>query len=823
MAAPSTPPHCLCVRPPTRRQHADLLALLDGLGVPALDVAGREVCGVNGAAGEAGLHESCCTGWRSCPPPALDGRLDWEAMVAGAPAGVVVLSDAGDIQQINAAFATALGHRAEDLRGTPFRDLVPPAAHARLDQAMERLRIEPVRRTGRWTLLHRDGRPVPFQGAAAGLRGGDAGPGGFVGVCIDLTPEARAGEGVRSSEARFRVAFDNATVGMAMLDAQRRFTLANAALAALFGLPAERIVGRAYADLVDVPADAPEDELGGAPGERRRAERTFGQGRGGVAEVGVTALGDPVDGVAGYALVFEELTARREAERALRDSEARYRLLLQSSPNIVWLTDHAGNVVWISEQWTRATGRSFDEGLGARWLEAVHPDDLAGVEAAWTRAWGDKAAYAMEHRMRHEDGTWRWVLCRGVPVLAADGALDHYFGTVTDIDEVKAAEEAVRSSQHLQAVGQLAGGVAHEVNNMMAVVMGYASLLGPSFRAGDGRAAHVREILDAAGRTATFTRQLLAFGRRQVLQPVTLDLNQVVRGIAPMIQRLMTSRIELRLELARGPQWVHVDRAQMEQVLVNLALNARDAMPDGGTLIVQTREETHRARRVLGFPRDTVEPGTYVVLDVRDTGTGMEPAVLARAVEPFFTTKPLGQGTGLGLSTVHGILRQSGGWLALHSEGGQGTRVEALLPRAAPPAAQARATDEGGPCGAVGTETILVVDDEAAVRRVLAKAVEDAGFHALAASNGREALEVLRGERRVDLLIADLVMPGMGGRELGRLARDVRPTLKVLHVSGHPGEEVVRLGLLEEGAPLLEKPFAAGQLTEAVRRLLDEA
>jgi signal transduction histidine kinase len=421
---------------------------------------------------------------------------------------------------------------------------------------------------------------------------------------------------------------------------------------------------------------------------------------------------------------------------------------------------------------------------------------------------------------RAQDDGPRTFLASYYPVPATDGRTEWVGCMVSEVTERRRAGELLVQAERMEAIARVAGGVAHEVNNMMTVITGFSGFLEGSLPAGDPRADDVAEIHRAADRAAGITRQLLAYSRQQVLQPTRLDLNALVQQSVPMFARLLGPGVHIELDQAPEVPRVRADQTQFEQVLVNLVLNARDAMAGQGTLTVTTEtfvlEESQRAHGLsVRMPA-----GRYARLTVSDTGTGMDAATRARVFEPFFTTKPSGQGSGLGLATVYGIVKQSGGYIWVYSEVGHGTAFKIYLPEftgslAELPPAEVLLSPRGA-------ETILIVEDEAAVRRMAARALAAQGYAVLEAENGAEALEVLaRGGSPIDLVLTDVVMPLVNGRELGERLAVERPGLRVLFMSGYTDDDIVRRGLLRPGSPFLQKPFMPGDLSRKVREVLD--
>jgi len=463
---------------------------------------------------------------------------------------------------------------------------------------------------------------------------------------------------------------------------------------------------------------------------------------------------------------------------------------------------------------------------GARWwAENVHPEDLPAVLQSFPSPY-ERDHLVLEFRFRRQDGRYLWVRDERRLLRDADGRPTEIVGSWTNVTERVELEEKLRVAQKLEAIGRLAGGVAHDFNNMLMVISGNGEMLDRALPAEGSERALLGEIREAAERSASLTRQLLAFSRTQVLAPRVYELEAVVTGIETMLRRLIGEDVTLVCELDRSTGHVLVDRSQLEQVIVNLAVNARDAMPRGGTLTVATSaielDET-ACRSLAGLA-----PGAFARLEVRDTGCGMQPEVVERIFEPFFTTKPVGTGTGLGLSTVFGIVKQSGGHIDVRSAEGEGASFAIYLPRvAAPdvgPAAHAADAAAATAPAAHGRETVLVVEDESGVRRVVRLALEKQGYKLLVAGSGREAVALAEQHPdTIDLLLTDLVMPEMSGSELAGILRARRPGLAVLLMSGYVEDDFVRHGVVSEEVAFLHKPFTLAELAAKVRATLDAA
>jgi PAS domain S-box-containing protein len=512
---------------------------------------------------------------------------------------------------------------------------------------------------------------------------------------------------------------------------------------------------------------------------------------------------------------------RRAAEAALRRSEANLRAIFHNAIQDFVLLDRHGVVLTLNKaasNWANwVTGQDVSEG-------DVLADLLPpGIVGEWTEFFDRALAgetVTLERRVTNVAGADRWFEAHLIPVVAEDGGIIGVCLSVVNIDERKRTEENLRRVERLQAIGRLAGGVAHEVNNMMTVVLGLSEFLLRDLPRGDRRHEDVSEISRAADRAANITRQLLAFSRQQVMQPRPLDISAVVQGTHGMLSRMLGPSHQMRLDLAPMLSSVRADPNQLEQVLLNLVLNARDAMPSGGTITVETRSvmlDDDYMRRHAGVE---IPHGPYNALIVSDTGHGMEPEVQHRIFEPFFTTKPLGEGTGLGLSTAYGIVKQSGGYIWVYSEPGLGTTFKVYLPAYSEKASASPGAAREAPAG--GSETLLVVEDEEMVRLLACRVLRERGYTVHEAAHGGEALELLsRTTRMPDLVVSDVVMPTMGGRELGSHLRERAPDLPVLYMSGFTGEDVVRRGLLDPGVPFQQKPFHPDALAKQVRDLLD--
>jgi PAS domain S-box-containing protein len=645
---------------------------------------------------------------------------------------------------------------------------------------------------------------------------------------------------------------------------------------------------------------------------------------------------------------FRDITESKRGEQEIRFNERRYRSLVEATAAIVWDTPASGEFEVAQPAWSKFTGQSFEELRGWGWLNAIHLDDRAETARVWSAAVADRTGYAVEHRLRARDQTYRNMQVRAVPILAEDGAIRQWIGVHTDITERKQAEAALRllnsaveqskeaimitdaeldlpgpriifvnsaftqmtgytsaelagktprifqgprtdrsvlqrlrhnlgrgenfageainyrkdgtefflewqvapirdaggkithfvavehditerkqiearlfQSQKMETVGKLAGGIAHEFNSILTAILGQSELLLGDLPAGNPLVKNATEINKAAGRAATLTRQLLAYGRKQFLQTEILDLNRVVAGMEEMLKHLVGVDVDVRIVPDLDLQPVQADAGQIEQVIMNLAVNARDAMPRGGKLTLETATVTLDAEYVSHFPESEVKAGDYVMLAISDTGTGMGDAVKARLFEPFFSTKGVGQGTGLGLSTCYGIVKQSGGHISAYSEPGRGTTFKIYLPqveRQKPPAAALAPPELPR-----GTENILLVEDDPALREMAGGLLRRLGYMVFTAANGVEALSLKQelATGHIDLLFTDVVMPHMSGRELADRVQALSPHTKILFTSAYAENAIAHQGVLNPGVALLQKPFTPLALARKIREALD--
>jgi PAS domain S-box-containing protein len=508
----------------------------------------------------------------------------------------------------------------------------------------------------------------------------------------------------------------------------------------------------------------------------------------------------------------------KRAETVLRESEERFRQLAENISEFFWMTDPAKeNFLYVSPAYERIWGRSCKSLLEepGSFFDAIHPDDRPRVLNTLQAESG--VPYELEYRIVRPDCSVRWIRDRSFPVRDDAGQMIRIAGMAEDVTEKRQREMQLRQSQKMQAIGRLAGGVAHDFNNLLSVIFGHSALLAASFPSQERLRDSVAEINRAAERGAALTQQLLAFGRRQVVEPKVLDLGLVLAESRNVLKQLIGEDVRLTMVLSHGVSRVNIDPGQINQVLRNLALNARDVMPQGGELTVETSNIDFDAASATVHPER--QPGPYVLLTVTDTGYGMTPEVQAHIFEPFFSTKD--DRTGLGLSVVDGIVKQNGGHLSVVSRPGLGTTFSIYLPAAEElvDGSSQNALSKPVP----GNETILLVEDEDPVREVTALLLESLGYRVLQVSGAEEALNLVQRNRtKIDLLLTDVIMPGMSGRELAEAFRVYDPGVKVLFQSGHTDDIMVRHSILNAEVAFLQKPFSLDSLAKKIRELFDQ-
>ncbi|AWM39442.1 Blue-light-activated protein [Gemmata obscuriglobus] len=743
------------------------------------------------------------------------------AVVEGTTDAVFVKDREGRYLLANPATAAFLRRPAEDIIGRTDAELMPPD-EARQVRAHDLQAMAADRAVSIEEQLVLGGTRHAFLSTKAAYRTASGAVVGVIGISRDVTERNRLATERDALLARLQLQIGRMPLAYVLFDTDLRIVDWNPAAERMFGYTREEALGRDGLELA-------------APSFRPTAERLLGRIRGGdmtvhpvgenvrkdgrviVCEWYNTPLMDPDGRYTGLLSLGQDVTARVAAEEALRQRDRAIHAVTQG----IVITDarRPGHpIVFVSPGFERLTGYSAAEALGrnCRFLQGKDTDPAAVDRLR--DALRDERACTVELLNYRKDGTAFWNELSLSPVRDGGDRVTQFVGVLTDVTQRRALEEQFRQAQKMEAIGQLAGGIAHDFNNLLTVINGFSELTLRQLPTDDPCQPLVTEIRDAGERATRLTRKLLTFSRKEVVEPVVLDLNATVDGARGMLRWLLGEGVRLVVKSDPRLDRVRADAGHVEQVILNLAVNARDAMPHGGTLTVGTANVTSDGPSGPG----RVPAGRYVRLSVADTGVGMTEEIQAKIFEPFFTTKAIGQGTGLGLSTVYGIVQQTGGHIRVTSAPGRGATFEVYFPSAGRDPADAQAAHAAEPGGPTGRGTVLVVEDDDRVRRLARIALQRFGYTVLDAPSAEEALRVCeRPEPPIDLLLTDVVMPGMGGRELAEVVARLRPGIKVLYVSGYADDAVVRHGVLRAEVAFLQKPFTPAALAEKVRSVLE--
>jgi PAS domain S-box-containing protein len=741
-----------------------------------------------------------------------------------------LIDTTGKLLEVNNAYCTMSGYAREELLQMRVADLELLESE---QEVVDHIRRVVQQGCDRFETQHRrkDGRVLDVE---CSVTFQDTEGGHFVCFLRDITERKRTEQSLRESEERFRKLLEMAPLPLAFVTEDGAITFRNQRFVSVFGYTAEDVPTvsewwqRAYPDpeYRQWAIDTWETVVRVSIAEGRdikptEANITCKNGEVRIVEVSGITMGDKV------LATFIDVTERKRTEQSLRESEQRFRNVVESAP-VGMFIDTDGLFRYLNPAALALFGAEQAEQIvGQTVLERIHPDSrTAASERARQVAEERKPVPFLEERYLRLDGTELDVEVTAIPFSFQErnGAIvfaRDISERKREEDKRKVLEQQLLHALKMKAVGRLAGGVAHDFNNLLTVIQGYTEMLQDALPTHAPLRRNTQEILKAADRAASLTRQLLAFGRKQILCPVVLDLNSLIDETSKMLERIIGEDIEVQVRPA-DPLWaIEADSDQIVQVLMNLCVNARDAMPQGGTLTIATENVTINEAHTGEAPPFVV-PGQYVSVSVADTGIGISKEVQEQIFEPFFTTKTSPTGTGLGLATVYGIVKQSGGNVWVDSELGQGARFTVYLPRVRG-AISTESSPEAGACLG-GTETILVAEDEESLRNAVCEFLQSLGYKILAAGSGQQALSLAaQVEEPIDLLITDLVMPKISGRELSQVLGSLRLGLKTIYMSGHTEDAVLRHGIHELGNAFLQKPFSLRRLARQVRDTLDVA
>jgi PAS domain S-box-containing protein len=741
-------------------------------------------------------------------------------LINASPLAIISFDRDGTVRSWSSAAEQMFGWTAAEVIGKRY-PLIPRGAEPEFKTNFEHLVHGGVLRNVQAVRQRKDGSEIEVTLSAAALHGGTDEITGVVTVLADNTAAKAAERELRESEERYRNLVESSPTAIAV-HSDRKLVYVNPTTVRLFGASrAEDLLGRDPAALVhpDYLQRYHERTLEVERGEAvPMAEAKLVRLDGSVIHAEVISISHMYQGRPAVQVAMRDITEARAMEAALQESEERFRRAILDAPMPIMIHAEDGRVLQLNRAWSDVTGYTAEELPTTNdWVAKLFPDAEPDIRDYIQGLYQLEAPrQGSEFSIRTKSGAMRIWSFSTAPLGPPTKYGRAVITMAMDITERQSLEHQLAQAQKMEAIGLLAGGVAHDFNNLLTVISGYANLLMESLSEFDPATQQVKEIAGAAERAAALTRQLLAFSRKQVLQPANVDINSAVRDSERMLRRLIGEDIEIGIALANEEMRAMVDPGQLAQIIMNLAVNARDAMPEGGTLSIQTEGAELGKEFTAGHP--TIAPGPYVRLSISDTGAGMDAATLARIFDPFFTTKASGAGTGLGLSTVYGIIKQSNGHISVESEPGHGTAFQIYFPRIFE---AARVVETAAPVSCRGTETVLVVEDELALRKLARDILCHAGYKVVEAANGGEALLACeRHPAEIALMITDLIMPGMSGRELADRLAPLRPGMKVLFMSGYTSHAVLNTGVLESGVQFIQKPFTPSMLTDKVRQIL---
>jgi PAS domain S-box-containing protein len=743
--------------------------------------------------------------------------------------GVVITDAQGIILWVNPAFTRMTGYSSAEVIGQNPRLLKsgehPEAFYKDLWSAITSGKSW----TGEMTNRRKDGSVYVEEQTITPVLDAGGNPAYFIAVKQDRTLRRRADDALRRSEERYRLLAENISDVIELYDLGMNAVYVSPSVQQLRGYAPDEVTARPMMDQL-------------APGSRDLVVRVFREememarsGRGDPArsrtveleilckdgttawtESRLTAVRDSGGSLTGIVAVSRDITERRRVEETLRDTSQTLRTIIDASVLAIVAMDRDGRATMWNNAATRLFGWSAQEVLG-RPFPTIPEDRRAEFEEGRvrTRA-GEDVVY--ETQRRRKDGSLVDVLMSSAPIFDLQGELAGNVAIIVDITERKQLEEQLRHAAKMEGIGRLAGGIAHDFNNLLTVIGGRSYILLSQLPAGHAMRRDLLLIQQTGDRAATLTRQLLAFSRKQMLAPLVIDLNEIVSGMRTLLERVLGEDVAVIMDLDPLLGHVTADPGQLEQVILNMAVNARDAMPEGGQLALETRHvdvDPTYARQKMDMA-----PGPYEVLSICDTGVGMDAATVGRIFEPFFTTKAVGKGTGLGLATAYGIVKQSGGHIMVSSEQGSGTTFRIYLPRTETSESAPVAVEEAA--ARRGTEVVLLAEDDANLRALTRDILASEGYAVLESQDVEDAIRIAeRQDGTIHLLVTDVVMPHMSGRALADAVKRFRPDVKVLYMSGYTDDAIVHHGVLDPGIALLQKPFTPDALARKVREVLD--
>jgi PAS domain S-box-containing protein len=737
--------------------------------------------------------------------------------------GIYVLQQNGVVRYVNARCAEIFGYTVEeatdklsvyDLIYSEDLPLVKASLGKRISGEMPAHHYE-----FRIITKNRDIKHVKVHSSFTVYEGRPA----VIGTLLDISERKRAECALMASEERFRTFFDLPIVGFALTAADSRWIHFNDKLCEILGYSRAELQKKTWREITppeDLEKEEPhfEEVLKGAP-NISGFEKRYIRKDGSLVDVLVStqAVRNPDASVAYFASIIQDITAQKRAEGEILEEREKLRTLSDNAPFGMVLIDKTGRFTYVNTKFTELFGYDLtDVPHGRSWFRKAYPEPeyRHRVVATWVedfRGTGPAERKPRVFSVTCKDGMKK--IIEFIPSMLASG---DYLMTCEDITELRKLESQLRQAQKMESIGTLAGGIAHDFNNILTTLIGYASLIQTKMDRDNPLRPYVDQIVSASAKGADLTRSLLTFSRQQPLTLLPVDVNDAINETKPLLKRLLTEDIDLRAYLAPGEMVVMADKSQMDQILFNLVTNARDAMPEGGTLTVETdtAEMNGRFIEAHGFGK----AGRYVLINVSDTGAGMDEATREKIFDPFFTTKEPGKGTGLGLATVYGIVKQHSGYITVYSEPGHGTVFRIYLP-----AARARTGEEVGPMTPLtgGNETILIAEDDEEVRRIMREVLEEYGYRIIEAIDGQDATDKFRLHRDVDLVVLDSVMPVKNGREAFEAIRGMDPHVRVLFTSGYTRDVVLDKGIKDGEFDFIAKPLLLDRFLRKVRGILD--